>query len=653
MRIRTLLPLALAALACCTSEPPPPGSTPEPVQPAPAQLDPAEETGYALRRQAELLADERVVDAQQQLEASRQAIRRSGPTQALDLALTRLVASYPWPVRRWAVGEPSALAMDPLGGLALVGTVDGHVTAWTLPEARLVAGVDGPVVGLDGPVVAVGTWQGLSWGAWQQDGELVLRELEAGREVDRAPLDGRSVEDVFFPAEARFLLVALEGGGLLYWEPGSGALEPTALPAGLRAQEVTPDGAAALGTGAHSGVLGLYAKDSGELLRRFDGWSLARLAPGAGAVLLVDTEGGRLARAELSSAALVWQLDLPGLAQAWVAGRGALAVSVDAGGQPRLWGFQDGEPLGSLAHAPVHAPSPLLSTGGRALLARVDDKLLALWHLDLPLPSHGWQVGPGAPLSLAISTHELVAVGGENGHVGIWDLESRLRLRDLQLCPSSVTELAFDEQGLWLAGQCAAGPVAWDLLGPEPVLCTSEPAASAVCDQLGRPVHSTGRLRLELDPQGALVIMQSGTGEPLASFPAGDSERLAAELSPDGAWLLELDDQGVLAAWRLDEPRTREIAWTRLDRMLHANATSGAALLAQAELAARAGRWTKAADLVGAAERAGALVDPVDRVRALVMGGRHDSARELLGQLRPALAARPDLAAWAVWLGER
>ena len=106
-----------------------------------------------------------------------------------------------------------------------MGTRDGEVTRWLLPEALLEQRWDGPPDGGEGPVVAVGLWWGHVWAIWDIGGELRLVDLSDDRVADRLPLPGAGIDTVVFPRDEERLLLALGDGSLVGWRPSSGALE--------------------------------------------------------------------------------------------------------------------------------------------------------------------------------------------------------------------------------------------------------------------------------------------------------------------------------------------------------------------------------------------------------------------------------------------
>jgi hypothetical protein len=183
--------------------------------------------------------------------------------------------------------------------------------------------------------------------------------------------------------------------------------------------------------------------------------------------------------------------------------------------------------------------------------------------------------------------------------------------------------------------------------------------------------------RLAVAPDGRLVAVDSGAGveirdaasgtvlipaleagglpgwEPFASPSAAPELEgvTAGALAPDGSWLVAAaGDAPLITRWELDPHRRGRVLDTRLDRMLRADPYSSDALLARAELAALAGRWSRCADLLGQAEQVGAVVHPADQLRALGLAGRLGGARELLARLSPTMIADPAVQAWAVWL---
>jgi len=148
------------------------------------------------------------------------------PGPADPLAAVQAIGQRPRLVRSWAAGSVSALAIGRQGGAALVGSADGEVTRWMLPEALLEQRWDGPPDGGEGPVVAVGHWFSHVWAIWDIDGELLLVDLIDDRVGARMPTPAAGIADVVFPRDQEHLLVALGDGSFARWTPPASALEP-------------------------------------------------------------------------------------------------------------------------------------------------------------------------------------------------------------------------------------------------------------------------------------------------------------------------------------------------------------------------------------------------------------------------------------------
>ncbi len=184
------------------------------------------------------------------------------PGPADTLATAEAVGRQPRLVRSWAAGEVSALYLGRQGGQALVGSRDGQVTRWMLPEAMLEQRWDGPPEGGEGPTVAVGLWWSHVWAIWEIGGELVLADLNDGRIADRVAAPQPGIVASEFPRDDERLFLALGDGSVVSWKPPSGALESveTPLPVldpmveDVRWESAGLSGSTALGTRANQAV---------------------------------------------------------------------------------------------------------------------------------------------------------------------------------------------------------------------------------------------------------------------------------------------------------------------------------------------------------------------------------------------------------------
>ena len=225
------------------------------------------------------------------------------PAAADPLAAVQAIGRRPRLVRSWAAGSVSALAIGRQGGAALVGSTDGEVTRWMLPEALLEQRWDGPPDGGVGPVVAVGHWFSHVWAIWDIDGELLLVDLNDDRVGARLPTPAAGIADVVFPRDQEHLLVALGDGSFARWTPPASALEL------LEAAPVALDPAAEAARWAGAGLT-----DDVQLAAR-SGEASVGATRSAGPVRL--SEDGRALLGVHHDRLALWHLDAPRAIDEW------------------------------------------------------------------------------------------------------------------------------------------------------------------------------------------------------------------------------------------------------------------------------------------------------------------------------------------------
>lgn len=285
-------------------------------------------------------------------------------------------------------GRPiTALASTPDGATLLVAAVDAGVSAWRLPEGKLILGFEPP------PPIAV------------PDISNVQAHPEGANAVAVAP-DGRQA---VVALENRVLLYDVTTGRLVRELPAAGGI--------VRGAGWSPDGRSVLVTTFYDPYVRLFRPDTGVEWGRLSGGREAASAAFSGDGLLVAV-GGESGSLVLSSptGAKSRSLTQSGRAVAAMAFAGRHLVAGRDGGTVQVWNVNDGRLERELA---TGTPSSRLAvagdllamtgTGGTILIARLgasEDPEIVKWHQqDL--------------LALAWAGTTLVS-GDAGGRVALW-----------------------------------------------------------------------------------------------------------------------------------------------------------------------------------------------------------------------------------------
>jgi WD40 repeat protein len=499
--------------------------------------------GFALdlrgraERQA-LVADSRRLGAQALLQSdldrslllAEQAVRLDDSVDTRGALLTSLLRS-PRAVGRFRAGDNKlwSLAVSPDGRtLAAVDnlglthwwdTRTGHRLAGPLGERTLSGGLaafssDGRFLVTGGGTMVV------------PSGELTLWDV-ASRTVVRQlppPTENDAVADTAFSPDGRVLAAGTLTGGLIFWDPATGArLGPM-----LHPHHPPNSGWGVSLAFARRGTALITSAQHDKTIV----WNAARRRPvrtiPVGAIALALSPDGRTAALGQEDGSIILANTTTGQRRRRIPGHGATI--------PRLAFSPDGTRVASLS----------------------DDRTVVVWNIATGQTQQTLQGHTGPVTSLAFSPHgDMLYTSSENDGVIAWDLTGTGGLvRQLTHAASPVIGIAFSlrDPNLLALGQ-RKGPVTlWDV---------------ARRTQIGQPLAVTGGetnpvafsadgkiLAAANHADGAIVLFDvrthSQVGRPLPSlYPLYSPPISAIAFSRDGGLLATGDEDGSIVVWDL------------------------------------------------------------------------------------------------------
>lgn len=333
-------------------------------------------------------------------------------------------------------------AFTPDGTRAIAGCADRTAAMWDLESGTRVQDFEGlgdrfhPVAIRDG-VAAIGNGTAVS-----------LFDANTGKPRFDVPGHGDGVGGVGFLPDGSAVTSGADGW-IAIWDPAScrrlRTIETGALEFGALA--ISSDGRRAL-TGGWRVPASLWDLETGELIRRFEGWSARSVAFGPGTVA-TGLLGGRILVWDSETGAKVGEL--PGNATGVFAVRpdGKRALIPTAPKSSGIAAYPKGDLLGALdAHARdvtsmAYSPDGALAATGGA------DGLILVWSGEGGEEKEKARLETKSPVrALAFGPRGLLVAGHSNGGVTIWDAPSGRRLASYEKGHSGgVTSVAIDREG--------------------------------------------------------------------------------------------------------------------------------------------------------------------------------------------------------------
>jgi WD40 repeat protein len=368
---------------------------------------------------------------------------------------------------------------------------------------------------------------------------LSLRQAYlAGVETQDASLAGSHMSEVVLAEAFNFpICVALSSDG-------------TSLVTGTAAGEVwlwrVADRTPLLALQGHTGqVHGLALNEDGRLL-----------ASGSadGTVRLWDTPSGRLLSTLQVHASGVWGVAL--------SADGQLLASGSADGTVRLWEASTGRLLATLEGHTGGVWGVALSADGRLLASGSLDGTLRLWD-----PRSASSAGHGAPSGRLLATLQptgavfgvalsadgrLLASGGADGTVQLWEMPSGRLLATLQGHTGPVCGLALSPDGRLLASGSQDGTVRQWEPSTGRLLATLHGHTGPV---YGAAMSPDGRMLASSSEDGTVRLWEGPSGRLLATLQGHDSGVLGVALSADGQLLASGSQDQTVRLW--DAPSGR------------------------------------------------------------------------------------------------
>jgi WD40 repeat protein len=520
-------------------------------------------------------------------------------------------------------GAVSSVQYSVDGNLILTGTESGAITAWDIRtpgaigsaiEQKHKTWIWGLCASPDGKWFATGS----------DDGTAALwAVINAGVRYERAvPLSGNSgasplVRGLNFSPDGTLLAIATTDGAVRVWDVRQNAVrcDFKASHRPVRTVEFAPDGCS-IATGADDGIIGLWNL-KGEPLVRENERSLFKHEAAVWKVRF-HPRGGRLASCSEDHRIKVWNL-VDRVEERTFIGHtcwvldlqynfdGSLLASASEDGTARIWD-EGGNALAVFVHgAPVNGVA--FSPDGQTLATAAADCKLRLWHTQQSRTRRTrkqfWHPNKAILLDVSFSCDgNLVAAGGTDNEVQIWDEDGRLRQAlpghngwimsvvfhpknpslvatgsvdgtarawnvldrsSKQFMPNDgpVWSLAFDPEGSLLATGSAGGKVcAWPVDEPQgsPAFCFSSCDHGSCWSVAFSP---DGRWVAAGYQDGAIRVRDISGREIMELRGVHSGQVLSLSFSPNENYLVSSSSEGRFCVW--DLPTGRSLRFRDLD----------------------------------------------------------------------------------------
>jgi WD40 repeat protein/DNA-binding SARP family transcriptional activator len=450
--------------------------------------------------------------------------------------------------------DANTAAYAPDGRRIVTGGSEGIGRIWDVATGREVARVDaghGAVMAAryapDGGRIALGF----------ADGAVAVTDpaLAAPREL--VPDGGSEVNDIAFSGDGRLVAAARDDGTVdILPADGGGPAEAIAGDDGaVLGVDVDADGARVV-TAANNGTIRLW--------QAAGGWSGRVLHSGEPATdVAFSPDGSRVLGVGDDGWARLWSTS-GGVEERRVGGEGraldAAAFSADgdrfaAGGRDgvtRVWSTAGGPPIAELRGQ----GASVLDVGFGATSDRVvsagDDGTARIWDAGDGL---AWVV-PSTAFNIDFSRDgRLIASGSLDGSVRVWDTGAG-KLQASAGGPGGYTTGEFSpaKDEILIGSDGRHGVAIWPVPGDEVFQFAEIPKGRGM--NVAR-FDATGDRVVYVDTEGEITV-RDFVADREVKFGGGPADVWDAQLSPDGAHLAAVPDQGEVLIWRLDRPAQPE-----------------------------------------------------------------------------------------------